>query len=117
MKYFKNILIILTTLVINTIIFGSLSYINIINEKVLFFIQYIMLFITLFIEGYYLGKNKDKNGYIEGLINGSIISISFIIINLLTKRDFNIYKLLFYLLIIVVSMLSSILGINKKMKD
>lgn len=117
MNYLKKALNTISILLIITILFGSLSYNNIISDKLLNITQLISLFILIFIESYYLGKAKDKNGYIAGLINGSIISLFFFIINIIFKKKINIYKILFYFIIIIVSVSASILGINKKMKD
>ena len=117
MNYLKNLLITILVFFITTIIFGTLSYFNIINDKTLYSIQLISLFSTVYIESFYLGKEKEKKGYVEGLINGSLVSTLFLIINILFKRDINIFKILFYFIIIIISMFASILGINKKMKD
>ena len=117
MNYLKNLLITIAILLITTIIFGSLSYNNIFSDKTLIIIQFISLFIIIFIESFYLGKSKDKKGYIEGIINGSIISLFFLIINIIFKKKISIYKIIIYFIIIIISMIGSILGINKKMKD
>ena len=117
MIYLRNLLITIIVLLIITIIFGNLAYFNIINDNVLNSIQLFSFIITIFIESFYLGKIKDKKGYMEGLINGGLISILFLFLNILFKRDFHLYKIIFYFIIIIISMLASILGINKKTRD
>ena len=117
MNYIKRILITILGLILITIIFGSLSYFNIINEKILNILQKVLLFVIIYIESYNLGKKKEKKGYIEGIIYGTILILLFIVINIILKRNISIYKLFYYLIILTVSIFSSILGINKKMKD
>ena len=117
MVYIKNSLITILVLLIISIIFGTLSYFNIFNDKYLRIIQIVSLFITISIESYCLGRKKDKNGYIEGFNNGSITLVLFLILNLLLKRDFSKVKIIIYFVIIILSTFASILGINKKMKD
>ncbi len=117
MNYLKGLIITFTGLLITTFVFGSFSYSNVISENILYIIQIIMLFSIIAFESYNLGKKKDKKGYIEGLIFGTIISLIFLLINILFIKNIDIYKIFYYLFIIILSTLSSIIGINKKMKD
>ena len=116
MKYLfilvKYYLIILST----TLLFSFITYKDIISEKTLSIIQILVMFTTIFILSYILGKKKEKNGYIDGLIFGFLITTISLIINIIFIKKITKYKLIYYLFIIIISTLGSILGINKKTK-
>lgn len=116
MKYTKIIIKTLIVIIICSLLLGTLSYFDIINENTLKILQITIIFLYLFYNSYILGKNKQNKGYLEGLKYGSIISLIFILFSLLFRRNFTFYKLLYYILIILISVCGSILGINKKTK-
>ncbi len=114
MKYIKIYIRIITIIFITTFITSSLSYLNIINEKTQILSNNIIILVTLLIEGFILGKKKEEKGFLEGIKIGSIISITFLLLRLLIKKNIIIEKILFYFLIIISSTIGSIIGINKK---
>ena len=116
MKYIKYLLSLIISIILSTLIFGSLSYFNIINENVLLIIQLLILYITLFYISYNLGRSKEQKGYIEGIIFGLIISFFFLIIKIIFKDKINLYNIIYFISIILVSITGSIIGINKKTK-
>ena len=116
MKYFKEYLNFLLIIILVSIILGTLSFYYLIEEKVVYIIQYMLLFVVLFINGYKLGMIKHKNGYLEGIKFGLLIDIMLIILGLFIDKNFNFYKILYYILIILTSTVGSILGVNKKTK-
>ena len=119
MKYFKKLVFsfiyIIATLLILTFITTILSYFNIINDKLTSIIKIIIPITTLFIGGFYIGKNSRKKGFIEGLKLGLIFSFIIIIFNYLAlDYSFKLKYLLFYLILNVSCILGSMIGINKK---
>ncbi len=107
-------------LIINIIIcfiLSTISYFNIISDNSLNIIMYISLFTTIFIESFSLGKIKEKKGLLEGIKLGVITSLIFFIISILFTRNFKLSKLIYYLIIILISVSGSILGVNKKSKQ
>ena len=116
MKYINKVIELFIISFISTIVLSIFSYNNIIKEDFVSVIQLFILFSTIFIISYNLGKTKQKDGYLEGIKFGGIIVILFLILNILFVKDLNISKLIYYILMVVLSIIGSILVINKKIK-
>ena len=119
MKFLKklgySLIYIIPSLLVLTFIVTLLSYFNIISDKIVSIFKIIIPIISLLIGGYYIGKNSNKKGYIEGLKLGLIFSIILIIFNFLAfEHSFKLKYVLFYIIIIISSMLGSMIGVNKK---
>ena len=71
--------------------------------------------ISIFIGSYRLGKLSNEKGYIEGIKYGLIWVILFVIICLICKV-FDWTSIIYYFILLFISILGSILGINKKKK-
>ena len=77
----------------------------------------VFIFMLLFfsILGFYYGKKTPSKGYLEGLKVGGILILFLIIINLIFFQNrFTIERTLYYITLILSSMLGSMIGINKK---
>lgn len=119
MKYLKNLglafLYIIGSIVILTFFSTLFNYFNILNDKVTSIIKIIIPVSSMFIGGFYIGKNTTKKGFLEGLKLGLIFSITLILFNYLAfDNSFKLKYLLFYLILIISSILGSMIGINKK---
>lgn len=119
MKYLKNLgisfIYIISTLLIFTLITTIFSYFNILNDKVTSIVKIIIPIISMFIGGFFIGKNSNKKGFLEGLKLGVIFSIILIIFNYLAfDYSFKIKYLLFYSILIISSIFGSMIGINRK---
>lgn len=80
--------------------------------NLLIFIFNISLF---FIFGIKSGKRANNKGYLAGLKIGGLFLLLLIIINLFTNRViFSISTLIYYIVLILASVLGGMLGINKK---
>lgn len=78
----------------------------------LIFIFNILLF---FILNIYNAKSKMKNGYLEGLLLGIIYIILMAIIKLLFFNNiFNISTIIYYLILLLISIIGGMFGINKR---
>ena len=122
MKYLKKLgfsfIYIISSLLILTFIITFLNYFNIISDKVISIFKILIPIISLFIGGFYIGKNSNSKGYLEGLKLGVIFSLILIIFNYLAfDYSFKLKYLLFYLIIITSSILGSMIGINKRKKQ
>lgn len=112
-KYLKSFLYTLGIIIISTIIISILNYFNIINGTTLNILYLIIPIISISIGSFILGKTAEKKGYIEGLKYSSIWSIIILTINIIIK-EINLSSIIFFVTTILLSILSSILGINKK---
>ena len=113
-KFIKPLLYSFGILFIFTFIITLLNYIGIISGLTLKIIKVIIPIISYFIPGFIIGKNSDKKGWLSGIEIGLIITSILLIINVLFKTETSITLILFYLGLIIISILGSILGINKK---
>ena len=116
MKYLKTYLKIIMAIIIGTIVIVTLSYLNIISENTFKVLKKGIILLILLIEGINLGKKIKKNGYIEGIKLGGIVSLTFLVIGLLINKGITIEKIIFYITMIVITTIGSIIGVNKKIK-
>lgn len=119
MKYLKNLgislLYIIGTILVLTFTISIFSYFNIINDKIVSIFKIIIPIISLLIGGFYMGKRSIKKGFLEGIKLGVIFSLMLIIFNFLAfGNSFKFKYLLFYLILIISSVLGSMIGINRK---
>ena len=101
-----------------TLIITIFNYFEIFNEKTMSILRIIIPIVGFLIGGFLIGKKSNKSGYIEGLKYGIIVSLIILSSNIfIIKNNFKISYLLFYLILIVSSILGSMIGINKKNND
>ena len=112
-KYLKSLIYTSGILLGSCIIITVLSYFNIVSGNILKIIELLIPIISIFVGSYILGNNSDNKGYIEGIKYGCIWIILFLIINLISN-NFTYLSLIYYLIIIIIAVISSIIGINKK---
>lgn len=112
-NYLKSSLYTLGIILISTIIVTILNYFNIVNGTPLKIIYYIIPIISVIVGSFMLGKISSKKGYIEGLKYGVLWSTIFLIINIIIK-ELNLSSIIFFIILILLGVLSSILGINRK---
>ncbi|MEE1370549.1 MAG: TIGR04086 family membrane protein [Bacilli bacterium] len=112
-KYLKSSIYTLCILIGSTIIITILNYFNILMGNVLKITELLIPIISIFIGSYILGKSSNNKGYIEGLKYGVVWIILFLIINLISK-NFTYLSLIYYLILIIIAIVSSIIGINRR---
>ena len=118
MKYIKTMIFEFTILIISTLILTILYYFNIISSNINNILKIIIFIITFLLSGIYIGKRANKKYYFEGLKISVINIILFLLLSLLFKYKFNISQILYYLLIIFICTLGSIIvGNFKKSKN
>ena len=113
----KNLLISLSyfigIILISTLIFTIFNYFNILTDRLNSILKLLIPIISIAISSYILGTKSIKKGYLEGIKLSLIIIIIFILISI-TFSKFNIKSLIYYLILITTSTLSSMIGINRK---
>lgn len=113
-RIIKPLLYSLGILFISTFILTLLNYIGIITGLPLKIIKIIIPILSYALAGFMVGKKSDKKGWLSGIEIGLIITIILLIINLLFNKTATIKLILYYIVLISISTLSSIIGINKK---
>ena len=111
-KYLFSYLYTFGIMIVSFIVITLLNYFNIINTNTSDTLELISIIISIFIGSFRIGKNSSKKGYLEG-INFSIIFILFILIlNIIFIGKFDINLIIYYIIILISSIFSSMLGIN-----
>ena len=113
-KYGKTLIITTISLLIALIINTTLYYFNIISTNVYQILEITILLINILITTFILGKKASKKGYLEGLKFSLIIIPLFFILTLLTQEPIQLKLIIYYIIIIITSVLGSMLGINNK---
>lgn len=113
-KLLKGFLFTIISFLILTFIFTTLNYFNIINTKVMEICKIIIPLFSLALGGYIMGKGSEKNGWLEGLKIGSIITFLILIGNLILGPKLILKDFIFYILLLMGSMLGGMFGINRK---
>lgn len=113
MNYLKNILYTLITILIGTLIITILNYFNVLSGPTLKIISLIIPLIGVSLSSFLLGRKTTQKGYIEGLKYGMIWLLVLLTVNLTTK-NFYITSIIYYIILLLLSILSGIIGINNK---
>lgn len=116
--YLKSLFISFLVILVSTLVMTILSYFNILPTKSLSFIKIITLIISLLIGGYFVGHNCKSKGWLEGIKYSLVFIIIILLINLLIlKNNFEIKNIIYYIIMIISSMIGSMYGITRKGKD
>ena len=114
-KYLKSIAYILGSILLFSILIGTLSYFNLLSNNVIKVFELIAIIISMFIGGLYLGRLSNKKGFLEGIKIGIVVIVILFLLSYLGfDISFSLNTFIFYLLIFISSILGSIIGINKK---
>lgn len=109
----KSLLIFFISILIGSLLITLINYFSILPSNIISILNLILPVTTIFISSYKLGKQSEKKGYIEGLKFGIIIILLFIFLILILDK-LTIKSLLYYLILLLTSTLSSMIGINRK---
>ena len=113
-KYLISLAITLAIIAILTLIVAILNYTNIMQNNTLKYSKLFIPIISIFISGIYIGKFAKEKGYLEGIKLGLIYTILTLILALLDYNNIKWTIIIYYLILILVSMLGSMIGINRK---
>ena len=112
-NYLKSIAITLIIILIGSIIITTLNYFNILNGITHKIIMLLTPIISVAIGSFNIGKRSSQKGYIEGIKYGFIWIFILLIINLIAK-NFTITSIIYYIILLLAAILTSVLGINTK---
>lgn len=97
------------------IILTIFNYYDIVTNKLFKVIKVLIPSLALFIGGYKVGNNANKKGYVEGIkLSLIVIVLLFMFSYLGFNASFSISLILYYIILIISSMLGAMIGINKK---
>lgn len=112
-KYLKSMLYTLVIVLIGTTILSIFNYFNILNGITHNILLLLTPLIGVLIGSFLIGKVSNKKGYIEGLKYGLIWILIFLLINLIIK-NFTPMSIIYYIILLIISALAGVIGINKK---
>ena len=96
-----------------TFLLTIFNYFDIIRADWIKVMKFLIPVIAIFIVGYKLGKQSEKKGYLEGVKIGGLVAGLFLVFVVLVDK-FMWKSLLYYLIIILIAVIGSMLGINRK---
>jgi len=112
-NYLFNIFIFFIIILIGTIFITLFHYFSIFGDNIINTLKIINPIIAILVSSFRVGKSANKKGYLEGLKFGGIIIFLILLLSIIYK-SFNIKSLIFYLILLISSMLGSMIGITKK---
>ena len=113
LNYLKHLLYIIIPIIVGVIILTIFNYYGIFNNTITKILKIVLILISTFISSYLLGKKSKNKGYLEGLKLGGIFIFTLFIINIIIG-SLKIPVLLYYIIILLTSILGSMIGINLK---
>lgn len=121
MQYLKKLgscyLLMIPFFIIMTFLITILSYFNIINLTFTKIFKLLIPIFTIILGSFKMGKLSTKKGYLQGLYLGLSFFILTLLINLILFQTFNIKSWVYYIILILTSMLGGMLGISKKSQN
>jgi len=115
--YSKQLGIFLLSTIIMSLLLSILGYFNLLGNKGCHIFSIIFLLILNTILGILCGKQAETKGYLEGLKMGALIILMLLFINVIFFGSaFTIGRIIYYLLLLLVCTIGSMIGINKKTK-
>ena len=112
-NYLFNILLFLIITIVGSIIISLLHYFSILDINIINILKIALPIIAILVSSFRIGKGANKKGYLEGLKFGGIIILIILLTSIILK-SFNIKSLIFYLILLISSMLGSMIGITRK---
>ena len=112
--YFKSIFFLLLYLLLGSILSSIFYLYTNMSYNVNCLILFIWSAIGLFVINFLNGKRTNQKGYLEGLKLGCLVILLFFIISLFTKDFISLSKIIYYGVLILISIIASSIGINFK---
>lgn len=114
-KYIFSSLYTLGIMIIGTLISSTLYYFNLIGDNLNKIMLYLISIIAIFVGAIKLGKSISQKGIITGLVYFTIWLFIMIFLSLVVfKINLGFKNILYYLILLVFSMLGGILGKNSQ---
>lgn len=114
-KYLIPFLYTLAITLVGSMLSSVLYYFNITTDKINMTLLYMVSIISIFIGSMKLGQNINKKGIIAGLIYFAICFIIMLFVSLVFfKVDFSLKNIIYYIILLIFSLLGGIIGKNTK---
>lgn len=114
-KYLKSFLTIFIFFFVLIFLTTVLYYFNILKTPIVNYIKIIIPILSLLMGGIYIGRHSKEHGWLEGLKIGLIfLFIMFIFSYLAFGKGMHLRTCIYYLILLISSVLGSMIGINKK---
>lgn len=114
-KYLKTLLYIIIAIILLNLITTTIYYFNIIGSNTNNYIKLIFTALIMLFGGLVIGSKANKKGWLEGIkIGGIVIALMFLISYLGFDKSLSIKSIIYYIVLVLASMLGSMIGINKK---
>ena len=114
---FKNWLIslgyFLGCFLIGALIITILNYFNILSSDVISILKMVVPIISIGVSGFVMGSHSKEKGYLSGIKIGAFVILIFVVISILFDK-FEVRSILYYAILILSAILSSMIGINIK---
>lgn len=115
LKYLKALVYILVPLLIFNTILSICYYFSIIGSGMVNYLKLFSVGVSMLIGGIYIGDKTSKKGWLEGLKIGlEVIILLFIIGYLAFDQGLGLKNIIYYMILLVSSVLGSMIGINKR---
>ena len=115
LKYLKTFGIFMSYLLISNFFISLLYLYTNLSKNTCNIITFIFVLLIFIIIGFKYGHQSNNKGYINGL-KFSLIIIGIFLLSSLLIKEFKFTSIIYYLIIIIVITLGSMLGINIKNK-
>ena len=96
------------------VIFSAVFYFFTIPEEYIPILRAALIFITAFLTGVWSGKGATSKGWLRGIVAGILLSVLFIIGSKIWGVPSSLKSMATYAIIIAISLLGGIVGINVK---
>ena len=113
-NYIISISIILGLILISSFLINVLNYFDILSKGAYKALLIFLSILSVATGSYILGNKSKNKGYLNGLILGLIIIGLFLSLSIIFNKNLNISSAIYYLIILVISIIAAAIGINKK---
>lgn len=117
-KYIFPIGFTIISFLVLTVLITVLNYFDLLGLKTYNALKVLVPSISLFIGALVLGNKTEKKGYLGGLKFGAIFIFFLLLFKVIFYNDtFKISIIVYYLILLLSSMLGAMIGINTKKKE
>ena len=115
LNYVKGFAYILVPFLLLTIFITLFYYFNLFSPAVVKYLKMIVPILSMLIGGIYIGRRSKEKGWLEGLKVGLIFLVFLFLFSYLGfQEEMHLRTWIYYLILLISSMLGSMIGINKR---
>lgn len=107
-KYIKIYLRVIIEILVLTLVLTLFSYLNIINNTIYNYLELTTIILIIHFNSKKIINKKDEIIPLENLKFGVIIALFFLVLNIILGNSINIKTIIYFLIIIIVSILGNI---------